>query len=288
MSTATRRSLLVVAAVSILVAGGCTTTEKAPEASSLGAVRMASSPEFTSIVEDYREARYQPAFDRSKALARSSASPLREQASWIAGLSAYQMQQLDEAELQFMASGRSQDPRLSIDSKIMIADIRVLQNRWSDAAQLYREAAAGLSGDERSRVLGYADVASSQASLRATGQGSSAPSARTGSSSSGAPVLGANPSSTKDPSRSAPPSGSGSFALQAGAFQNESNARRRAAEIATSARQAGLGEPRVVRTRDAGGREFWAVQVGQFTSRAGAEAAKARVASLNLIITAAS
>lgn len=284
-ATCTRRSLLALQLLFVLHA--CQTQERGPEGSSFEAVRMAASPELATAVEDYREARYTQSFERSKALARSSSSPLREQAAWIAGLSAYQQRQYDEAELQFMAAGRSQDPRLVVDSKIMIADIRGFQNRWSDAAQLYREASNGLAGEERSRVLGYAEVASSYASGRAAGQlGGSAPSSGTPSStaSSGG---GATRSSGASSGTSASRAESGTFALQAGAFQNEANARKRAAEVATSTRQAGLGEPRVVRTRDPGGRQFWAVQVGSFSTRQRAEEARQRVASLGLIITSA-
>jgi len=272
-----------------LALSACTTTEKGPESSSLPAVRMASSPELAGAVEDFREARYQQAFDRAKTLSRSSQPPLREQAAWVAGLAAYQMSMLDEAELQFMAAARSQDRRLVTDTKIMMGDIRVLQNRWSDAAQQYREAAGDLSGDERSRVLGYAEVATARAGERG-GIGTIAQNSSSGSSASGSGSAARSSSSTPAvPVRSGAPSAgaSGAFALQAGAFQSEGNARRRATEISSQLRSAGLGEPRIVRMRDSGGREFWSVQVGSFPSRQSAETAKAKVPSLDLFIAAA-
>ncbi len=271
--------VIVLLAFLLLPASACTTTSKAPETTGLSAVRMAASPELSKAAEDFREARYQSAFDQAKAVSRSSGSPIREQAAWIAGLSAYQMQNLDEAELQFMAAARSQDPRLVTDTKIMMGDIRVLQKRWSDAARCYRDAAQSLSGEERARVLSYAEVSDSYA--RGSSGATAAAPPPSGSSAS-RPPAGA---STAGASR--PDDGPSSFSLQAGAFQNERNARRRATEIASSTRSAGLGEPRVVRTRDPGGREYWAVQVGTFSSRQSAESARTKVPSLELIVAAA-
>ncbi|MBX3356695.1 MAG: SPOR domain-containing protein [Phycisphaeraceae bacterium] len=284
---------VITAALALLPLPGCATNEKAPEGSSLTSVKMAASPELATAVDDYREARYPQAYERARTLARSSTSPVREQAAWVAGLAAYQMQKLDEAELQFMASERSQDPRLVTDSRIMMGDVRVLQNRWRDAASFYREAAKGLSGEERSRVLGYADVADRYAAERTAGTagvtGNMSGIASTGStpiaSAGGAPPSRGSDSSAGGAARS---QASGPFSLQAGAFQNEANARRRANEVASQARQAGLGEPRVQRTRDTGGREFWVVRIGSFPTRQGAEEARSRVASLGLIITNAS
>lgn len=201
----------------------------------------------------------------------------------MAGLSAYQMQMLDEAELQFMAAARSDDPRLVTDTRIMIGDIRVHQKRWSDAARCYREAAPSLPEQERSRVLDYA----AKAEARASGRSES--SVATASRSSGAT---SSAKGTAPASRGASNSSAGaetapsSFALQAGAFQNEKNARRRASDIASSTRSAGLGEPRVIRTKDGAGRQFWTVQVGTFASRQSAESARTKVASLDLIVAA--
>lgn len=274
MRTATRHAgALILFAFVVTALAGCETPPRAPEGSTPTAVKMAPSPELATAVEDYREARYQASFDRAKNLSRSSTPPLREQAAWIAGLSAYQMRQLDEAELQFMVSERSQDSMLVADSKVMIGDIRVLQNRWSDAAQCYRDAAAGMSGKERADVLDHADKAAARASGGAGSSVAQTASTPSGSATSGRPSPGVASASA--------------YSLQAGAFQSESNARRRANEIAGPARQAGLGEPRVIRTRDAGGREFWAVQVGSFANRESAESAKSRVSSLGFIVTSA-
>lgn len=273
----------------LLVPAACTTKERAPEESSLSAVQMTSSPELATAVASYRGARYQESFDQSKNLARAAASPLREQAAWIAGLSAYQLDRFDEAELQFMSSSRSEDQRLVVDSKIMMGDVRVNQNRWSDAAQYYRDAANGLSGEERSRVLGYAELASAHAASRATGQrGSTVSTTPAGGRSSTGSSPSTSPRSTPSASPVGSSTGGSAFALQAGAFQNETNARRRATEIAASARQAGLGEPRVVRTRDTSGREYWAVQVGSFATRQGAEQARTRAQGINFIVATAS
>lgn len=279
MRTATGFIGIVVMSCPLLLPA-CSSTEKAPEGSSMNAVKMVASPELASAVEDYREGRYTQAFDAAKALARASSSPLREQAAWVAGLSAYQTNKFDDAELQFMASSRSQDQRLATDSKIMIGDVYVKQNRWSDAAQNYRDAAKTLSGEERSRVLGYADMASSNAAGRAGGQAgvtaSSTPGSGTGTAKPSAGGSSPSPVATRSV-----------FALQAGAFQSEANARKRASELAGQSRQAGFGDPRVVRTRDPGGRDFWTVQLGQFDSRQSADAAKSKIASVALIVTTA-
>lgn len=286
MRTATRHATALLIALTGTFAG-CATTEKGPEGSSLSAVRMASSRELASAVEDYREARYQQAFDRARTLARASQPPLREQAAWVAGLAAYQMGNLDEAELQFMTAARSEEPRLRTDTKIMMGDIRVLQNRWFDAARFYREAVDGLVGEERSRVLGYAEVSAARAHERAAGLASTGVAGSHGGSGGAAAAPGQGASGLTA-ARGASRAGSdGLLTLQAGAFQSEQNARRRANEIAPQARSAGLGDPRVVHIRDASGREYWTVQVGSFASRESAESAKARMRSIELFVTAA-
>jgi len=281
MRTATRLTGRIVTLLTILLLSCCAPKGGSPEGSRANGIQMAKSPELATAVGDYREGRYAEAYDRSKTLARTASSPLREQAAWVAGLAAYQRQMYDDAELQFMASGRSQDPRLVVDSKIMVGDVRVKQNRWSEAAQCYRDAAAGLSGEERSRVLGYAEVASSYATDRAAGQVGGGSAVGTSAGSSGTSIGGAAPTPATGRAGTA-------FALQAGAFQSEANARRRASELATQSREAGLGDPRVVRTRDASGRDFWTVQLGRFDTRQGAEQAKARLAATNVIITSVS
>lgn len=278
MNIASNR-LSFVALAPLIALASCSTAEKGPESSSMSAVRMSASPELEKAVEEYRGALYQASFDRARAISRSSNPPLREQAAWVAGLSAYQMKNLDEAELQFMAAARSQDARLVTDTKIMIGDIRVLQNRWSDAARCYRDAAAALSGEERSRLLGHAASCDSHASGRLAASGSQ------GSASPSSPST-ASAASDASTGTAKPPEPT-TFALQAGAFQNEKNARRLASNIASSTRNAGLGEPRVVRTKDRGGREFWTVQVGTFASRQTAESARSKVPSLDLIVAAA-
>jgi hypothetical protein len=70
---------------------------------------------------------------------------------------------------------------------------------------------------------------------------------------------------------------SGGFTVQAGAYAVESNARRRAEEIAPLLRSQGLGEAEVVPMIASDGRRLWAVRIGRFANRLDAGAARGRL-----------
>ncbi|MFO0894803.1 MAG: SPOR domain-containing protein [Phycisphaerales bacterium] len=274
MITATASRRLVFALLGLLLAAGCNTTPKPPSDSSLQSSRVGVPAELDEAVAAYRAGSYRDAFERARTVGRQASTPmLREQAAWVAGLSAYQSGDLNEAERQFMIGERSTDRQLAGECKVMLGDIRVRQNRMRDASDCYRAAASLLEGEDRRKALANADLAMAQAQ---SGRGGSAvPSG--GGSGAGAATAGGS-------TDVAAAGETGSFTLQAGAYGSESNARKRASEIAATTRSAGLGDPRVVSTRDSKGRPLWAVQVGSFPSRKGADDARTRVASLGLVV----
>lgn len=69
----------------------------------------------------------------------------------------------------------------------------------------------------------------------------------------------------------------GGFAVQAGAYASEANARRRAEEISPLLRRQGLGEPRVEPVVASDGRRLWAVRIGRFANRLDAGSARSRL-----------
>lgn len=73
------------------------------------------------------------------------------------------------------------------------------------------------------------------------------------------------------------------FALQAGVFTSKVNAKKRASEIRAKCVQAGLGTPRIINDQIKGTPAF-AVQVGSFTTRQAASAAKSSLTGTPLVV----
>jgi len=191
---------------------------------------------------------------------RSSTGREREQAAYLAGLSAYQMRDLDEAELRLAAATRSGDARTAGSAKAMLGQVRLDQNRPGEAATLFDEAARQLTGHDAAEARRHAAIAHQRAgNTNAANQW-----AASGEGSGG----GAG----------------GVFALQVGAFSERQRATQAANDASRLADSHGLGPVNVITSRDARGRPLFLVQFGSFSSRDSAARTRTQLGRLDYIV----
>ncbi len=198
----------------------------------------------------FQSHRYSTSHDHAVRAMRQSSGQRRDEATYLAGLSAYLLGDIDEAELRLSAASRSSEAQVAANAKAMLGQVRMDQNRNDEAVRLFREAASGLNAGDAQQAERYATLA---------GGGSQSATQWASASSSG-------------------------FSLQVGAFQDQ----RRAAEAAEDAERViageGLGPVRIIPTRDARGRTLYLVQFGRFDTRSAAAQARAQIGRLDYFV----
>ena len=181
----------------------------------------------------YRRGDFETAERLAQQAERDSHGLAREEAAYLAGLSAAKQGDLETASRNLRIAAGSSDRDLAARANASLGSVEQARGEHAASLAAYRQAAT--SPDPS--VADRAD--------RLSGGGSAT--AATAISASSSPTSG--------------------FAVQAGAFSTQEAARQRAASLADTVRRAGLGEPRVVPIRDRRGRTLWAVQIGSFPDR---------------------
>ena len=205
---------------------------------------------------EYEAGQYALAHRHASDAMRSPDDREREEGAYLAGLSAYRLGRLDDAERLLLTASRADEAATAARAKATLGLIRLDQDRPREAAELFREAEPDLDGLDARQAARYADAACRTAGL------ASPPRTRTSSPGppSGSVDAPAGPSST--------------FALQVGAFQDRLRAERAAADAAPVAGSAGLGRVRIIPRTNGRGRQLYVVQLGRFGSRREAAAAR--------------
>ena len=237
--------------------GGC---KSAPRARSLN-----------SALADYEAKRYRLAEHQAAAIAGQTRGLMRDKAAYLAGLSAYQLGDLDEAQRQLATAVKSSDRTTAGRAKAVLGLVRVDQHRPHDAAVLLAEASGALTG-ENSRQAAY------QAALAYQEAGDE--------TSAGTWFHIADAQQTTERRALAISSGAraGRFSLQAGAFRWRQHADNAARSVADVAQQYGLGGVRVIESLDERGRILYFVQFGRFESRSAASSARRLIGRLDVIV----
>ncbi len=231
-------------------AGGCQTVP-------------ASSNGLEEALGDYEAGHYSMAHRRAMRVWRDARGTDRDQAAYVAGLSALQNDDLDEAELRLSIAARSHDRQLAGQARASLGMVHLQRDRQRDAGRFFAEAAELLSGEEAREALRLAREA------------------------------GYDP---EDPDRvlvwrargtdqSENQWHSNHFALQVGVYNDADNAEdalRRARKIA---RQTGHGPVRLVEQVDSRGRMVYVVQIGRFDNRQDATSARRQIGRLDLVVT---
>lgn len=243
-------------------------------------------------IADYEAGRFAASLAAAERAATRGDALSRDEAAYLAGMSAYRLGRDVEARRWLSASSTSSDAWLAGQSLVTLGSVELRGGDALAAARAFVRAAERLpDADESARARTAAGWAYRQlgddanakeqfarAKVSTSGPATTVPPPR--------PALPEASTPTMTERAPAPPPGpaGGSFTIQAGAFRDADRARGRAAEIAAKARELGLGSPSVRAKRNSSGAEIWVVQVGRFPDRASAEKVKSRLGSVNLSV----
>lgn len=217
----------------------------------------------TGAVVDYDQQRYEQAREGATQAMRSTRGTERERAAYLAGLSAFELGMIDEAERRFMAAARSSERTVAASAKAMLGQIRLDQGRYRDAARLFDEASSGLRGDDAQQARQLAGQARRIAA--------------------GDPTVGSGFRIEAAHTVAVPESG---FALQVGAFHERERASRAAADAQELVEGSSIMPVKIVPTTDQRGRAMYLVRLGHFETRGAAANARRRIGRLDYIVAA--
>ena len=116
------------------------------------ACQSAQPDRLDSAISNYEAKNWKQSLEQSSAVQNDSSGTVRDQAAFLAGLSAYQLGNYSEAQTRFQISEQSMDAQTAGDSKVMLGDLMVHQKRYGDAANYYDAAADKLSGNSSRRA----------------------------------------------------------------------------------------------------------------------------------------
>jgi len=214
-------------------------------------------------VEAYASGKFGLAKSLAEAELRRSEGERAERPTLIAGLAAHALNDNAEADRLLGRITSSRDPEISGRAEAALGLIAAEQKQHEKAAGLLISAARKLSGDEGARAAMKAG--DSLMALRRQ------PQAKTQY------TLAATMAHSPDLKKAvADRLESGNYTVQVGVFNARANAQTAARDIAGAADALGL-QPRIIERTDDKGRPSFVVQVGRFTSRQQAQAAKSRL-----------
>jgi tetratricopeptide (TPR) repeat protein len=223
-----------------------------------------------AAIAEYDAGRYDEAnTGATKIMLRTSGST-HDEATYLAGVSAYRLGRLDEAERRLAAAAESDDARTAANARAGLGLVRLDQHRPAEAAALFEAAARDLDEEDAREAARRAATAH-----RLAGNPGAA---RTWTD------IAALPEPFPD---DAPYAGTaaGVFAIQIGAFQERSRANRAVAQARGLVGRSGFGPARVIPRRDGdAGRSLYVVQFGRFQTRREAAAIRDQLGRLDFIV----
>lgn len=202
-----------------------------------------------SAIRDYDASRYQQAYDSAR-LTRLRASGLeREEAAYVAGLSAMKMDRPVTARELLQEASASSNRQLAGTSGVTLGTLLLEDGEPFAAARAFDKASERLTGSDALKARRAAASA-----YKSAGRND---------------IAEARLSGTPAPS----PAGMGSFTIQGGAFHDRDRATARAKELSTAARRTSLGTARVIPAR-VKGKSGFLVQIGSYDTRSDAESVR--------------
>jgi septal ring-binding cell division protein DamX len=218
-------------------------------------------------------------------------------------MAAYQQKNYDEARARLAVAETSDDKQVAGQAKFVMGSVLSDQRAYEAAAAKYDEAAGMLTGEEATRARGLAEAARAEAKPAPTqvasagDDGDDAPAAKGKTTKSDAKSGSKSGKSGKSDAKSggkdkdddkgkasdskskAKSDGDAKkgFTIQCGAYAKESDARKRAKDLADDAKKAGLPAPEVKRQTGRDGKKLWVVTIGSFKSRADGKKALAKL-----------
>ena len=225
-----------------------------------------AASQLKNVRHSYEQSDYATAFRDAEVIVRRSSGRVAEEAAYMAGMSAYHLQEPTRA-LEFLdIAARSSDRSIAGRAMAQAGLIHHEKGHYETAVRLFQGAAGRLDGDDRARACLLAAAAQQKlgqwshaaASLRQARRHSSDP--------------GVHRHVKEHMSY-------GAYTIQLGAFAVEENARRAARAVSGRAAAIRIGHPRMVRAVDVGGRRLILVQVGRFNDHAAASSARSRLST---------
>ncbi|MAT82015.1 MAG: hypothetical protein CMJ29_10295 [Phycisphaerae bacterium] len=208
--------------------------------------------------------------NRARTLAqpyRSHELPESEEAAWIIGLCDYRQKRLQDAEAEFRFVTTGSDPALAAQARVMLAQIDLskgnpsltlsgLARAWPNLPETHRRRAAELA------VAAAQAMNDSQAEDQWLSRMPAAPSRTTGELRA-----------LRD-----------RYTLQAGAYRNRSGAEHLRSKL--NEQNCILGDATIRTRTDRRGDTLYLVQIGSFTTRAAADAARGSLKGTELVVVA--
>ncbi|MDG2422483.1 MAG: SPOR domain-containing protein [Phycisphaerales bacterium] len=216
-------------------------------------------------------ARYEAGdFNRARDLAeplRSHEQPQSEEAAWIIGLCDYRQGKLQQAETQFRFITTGTDKALAAQARVMLAQIDLSKGHPSLALASLSRAWSHLPSEHRRRAAELAVTAAkvmndAKAEDQWLARMPSAPSRST-----------TEIKALRD-----------RYTLQAGAYRNRSGAESLKSSL--NGKDCSLGDASIRTRTDRRGRTLYLVQIGSFTTRAAADAARGELRGTELVVVA--
>ena len=247
-----------------LVAGGC---------------QQETTANLDDALRAYDAKRYAECLRISKDVqSQSTDQGLRQQAAYMVGRSANELNKNEEARSAFAIAARSNDPVVAGRALAMQGAMAVEENRWADAASSYTAAASKLTGPEQAQARERAsDAAAKAAEVRKL---ATTPGNQTDNQTLNLPEP---PTPAGTTVGLAPAADTSPWTIAAGVFSTETAARQRATTLAKEAKRAGLPTPRVF-PMQAADKRVWIVEVGTFTDRAPADAARKKISTADAVV----
>ncbi|MDX2114740.1 MAG: SPOR domain-containing protein [Planctomycetota bacterium] len=250
MRDASGRVLIAVLAM-VLVLGGC-------------------SGSSSKALELYESGRYEEAISEGDRAASGSGTSA-DRGTLIAGLSALELKRYAEAERRLKPLVYNTNAEIAGRAQAGIGLCQVARDRFSAAAVNLSSAGRRLSGDEGAQAHYFAgECYAVQGRLEAAKLAYEAAQAKAESPELKKRIAGRLSASE--------------YTLQVGAFSSEQNARRTLAAVSRRAASANVGTASIVSLPDVTGRTIHLVQIGRFTTRQEAAAARTRLGTDAVVV----
>jgi len=220
----------------------------------------------------YRKGDFTTAYREAQQAMRSNHGNLKNEAAYMAGISAYRLKDSSSAVYYLKEASSGNGSQLAGDALAMLGVIYAEQGKYPESVQAQLQAVKHLpAGPDRANAYYYAAKAQQK-----MGQWSQArANLRSARSASQDEAFRRDVGHELD---------AGAFTLQIGAFTDRTNAQRAAENLATRTSTLKLASPRLVPAKDAQRRKLTLVQVGRFSTYADAESARQQLRPLTAIV----
>jgi tetratricopeptide (TPR) repeat protein len=267
------KPLVIVGAVSLMMLlTGCASKPSTTAHGELG-----------TALNDYHQQRYAGAKSRAEIVAQNATGREREEAIYLAGISAFQLGDIPAAEKHLREASQASDPEIGGRSKAMLAIVRMRQGRYREAGDLYSGAAKQLQGNDAAEAGRLAAIAYGESGDTAKSQQW----AQASAGSTGTSSLSADPTSPIRLASRLNAVAPNSYSLQVGVFREKDRAEKAAKAAKPLAERSAMGPVRVVPSVAVGGDKVYIVQFGEFKTKEAADRARQRTHGLDCIVAPA-